>query len=123
MFDLYCRDRTYHLQAESEAEAKRCSSKFYFSVYILLIFDRLMIGEFFSDLIFFVLRWVIALKQEIVRLKAELLNAGNDIGETNVVGGSNREWGEWKKCVLAVRNLPGNRECADCSSTEGIFHS
>uniref|UniRef100_A0A158QAB9 Arf-GAP domain-containing protein n=1 Tax=Enterobius vermicularis TaxID=51028 RepID=A0A158QAB9_ENTVE len=55
MFDLYCRDRTYHLQAESEAEAK-----------------------------------------------------------------SNREWGEWKKCVLAVRNLPGNHECADCSSTEEV---
>uniref|UniRef100_F1KRU5 Arf-GAP with SH3 domain, ANK repeat and PH domain-containing protein 1 n=1 Tax=Ascaris suum TaxID=6253 RepID=F1KRU5_ASCSU len=85
-FDLYCRDRTYHLQAESETDAKR---------------------------------WMMALKQEIGRVKAKMLSAETpQSADGEAVCSVERI--ERKLCVSALRRLPGNLECADCSSTEGV---
>uniref|UniRef100_A0A914ZD14 Uncharacterized protein n=1 Tax=Parascaris univalens TaxID=6257 RepID=A0A914ZD14_PARUN len=85
-FDLYCRDRTYHLQAESETDAKR---------------------------------WMVALKQEIGRVKAKMLSAETpQSADGEAVCAVERI--ERKLCVSALRRLPGNLECADCSSTEGV---
>uniref|UniRef100_A0A183V977 Arf-GAP with coiled-coil, ANK repeat and PH domain-containing protein 2 n=1 Tax=Toxocara canis TaxID=6265 RepID=A0A183V977_TOXCA len=84
-FDLYCRDRTYHLQAESETDAKR---------------------------------WMLALKQEIGRVKAKMLSAETPQSADEKVCSVERI--ERKLCVSALRRLPGNMECADCSSTEDV---
>uniref|UniRef100_A0A914XR32 Uncharacterized protein n=1 Tax=Plectus sambesii TaxID=2011161 RepID=A0A914XR32_9BILA len=87
-FDLYCRDRTYHFQAESEADAKR---------------------------------WICALKREIEAAKEQMLRS-------DVVTEAQRshspllssDWPDRRRCVAAVRRLPGNDRCADCSSTNDV---
>uniref|UniRef100_A0A0N4ULP1 Arf-GAP with coiled-coil, ANK repeat and PH domain-containing protein 2 n=1 Tax=Dracunculus medinensis TaxID=318479 RepID=A0A0N4ULP1_DRAME len=85
-FDLYCRDRTYHLQADTEAEAKK---------------------------------WMVALRQEISRLKTKMLT-DDSIEDIERITATGTDCLERKLCVKAVRNLSGNKECADCSSSEDV---
>lgn len=87
IFDLYCRDRTYHFQAESESDAKR---------------------------------WVVALKQEITRVKKQMLSNEFPHEGEGAANSASTEWLQRKLCVQAVCRLPGNQECADCSSTEDV---
>lgn len=66
-----------------------------------------------------VCRWMMALKQEIGRVKAKMLSAETpQSADGEAVCSVERI--ERKLCVSALRRLPGNLECAECSSTEGF---